>query len=172
MLRLVEISNDYIKEIEEFKKEVLEYDYDNEDQFAGCMGLKGASTIEDWVSLCINRKNGKTNSVPSTVYLAIKDNELVGIIDLRHHINHPVLSSWGGHSGYTVRPSKRGLGYAKEMLHLLLIEAKKMNILDLLITCSVSNLRSEAVIKYNGGIYESTINVDGEDIKRYWIHIG
>lgn len=171
MLKLVEISNEYIKEIEEFKKEVLEYDKDNEDQFAGCLGLREAKTIEDWVALCINRKNGLTKSVPSTVYLAIDNNELVGIIDLRHHINHPILSTWGGHSGYSVRPTKRGLGYAKEMLRLLLIKAKEMNITDFLITCSVNNLASEAVIKANGGIYETTLEVDTDHIKRYWIHL-
>ena len=103
--------------------------------------------------------------------MGIDNNELVGIIDLRHHINHPILSTWGGHSGYSVRPTKRGWGYAKEMLRLLLIKAKEMNITDFLITCSVNNLASEAVIKANGGIYETALEVDTDHIKRYWIHL-
>ena len=41
------------------------------------------------------------------------------IIELLDHINHPILRTWGGHSGYTVRPSERGHGYAKEMLRQL-----------------------------------------------------
>ena len=40
------------------------------------------------------------------------DNRVVGIIDLRHHIDHPIRSLWGGHIGYTVRPSERGNGNA------------------------------------------------------------
>ena len=41
------------------------------------------------------------------------DNKIVGMIDLRHHINHPILSVWGGHIGYSVRPTERRKGYAK-----------------------------------------------------------
>ena len=171
MLKLVEISDEYVLDIEKFKEEVLTYDKNNEDQFAGCMGLCEAKTVKDWVKLCIDRKNGLTASVPSTVYLAYDIDELVGIIDLRHHINHPILGTWGGHSGYTIRPSKRGNGYGKEMLHLLLDKAKEKKIFDLLVTCSNSNKASENIIVFNGGIYDSTIKVDNDYIKRYWIHL-
>ncbi len=41
----------------------------------------------------------------------ILDNRVVGAIDLRHHIDHPILGTWGGHCGYSVRPSERRKGY-------------------------------------------------------------
>ena len=42
-------------------------------------------------------------SVTSNTYLAVRqsDNRIVGVIDLRHHINHPILGLWGGHIGYS-----------------------------------------------------------------------
>jgi len=106
------------------------------------------------------------------VFRAYKnDNRLVGIIDLRHHINHPILGTWGGHCGYTVRPSERGNNYAKEILRLNLSNAKELGIEKLLITCHADNMASERTIITNGGIHEKTIVVDGTEIKRYWITV-
>jgi len=111
--------------------------------------------------------------VPSHTYMAVRkeDNKVVGIIDLRHHINHPILGSWGGHCGYSVRPSERGKGYAKEMLRLNKRNAKALGIPKLLITCDEKNIASEKTIISNGGVYEKTIEVDGTKMKRYWIII-
>ena len=111
--------------------------------------------------------------VPSTTYLAIRqsDNRIVGIIDLRHHINHPILGSWGGHCGYSVRPSERGKGYAKEMLRLNIQNAKALGIEKLLVTCDADNIASEKTILGNGGVFESTIQVEGTEMKRYWITV-
>ena len=116
----------------QFKKEVLLYDKNHADQFAGCMGLRDCGTEKEWINLCNLRKRAETceqarTTVPSTTYFAIResDNRLVGVIDLRHHIDHPILGTWGGHCGYSVRPSERGKGYAKEMLRLNIQNAKK-----------------------------------------------
>ncbi|EPZ58951.1 putative acetyltransferase [[Clostridium] sordellii ATCC 9714] len=48
--------------------------------------------------------------VTSNTYIAVRltDNKIVGVIDFRHNIdNHPILSVWGGHIGYSVRPCER-----------------------------------------------------------------
>jgi predicted acetyltransferase len=107
------------------------------------------------------------------MYLAVRksDNRIVGVIDLRHHIKHPILETWGGHCGFSVRPSERGKGYAKEMLRLNIENAKILGIEKLLITCDVENIASEKTILANGGVYEETIEVDGCEIKRYWINV-
>ena len=135
-------------------------------------------SAEEWIKICELRKSVNTcgevgTTVPSHTYLAVRksDDKIVGVIDLRHQINHPILGTWGGHCGYSVRPSERGKGYAKEMLRLNIKNAKSMGIEKLLITCDVNNNASERTILDNGGVYEETINVDGRKMKRYWITV-
>ena len=118
MLFLIEANEQYTDELEQFKNEVLICDKDDENQFAGCMGLRNCSAAKEWIDICNLRKKAETceragAEVPSTTYFAVResDNRLVGVIDLRHHIDHPILGTWGGHCGYTVRPSERGKGY-------------------------------------------------------------
>lgn len=75
----------------------------------------------------------------------------IGVIDLRHHINHPVLSVWGGHFGYSVRPDERRKGYAKEMLRLNLQNCRSYGLSKVMITCDCDNTASEKTIIANGG---------------------
>lgn len=175
-LRLVEPTEAYANDIWAFRQEILDCDVDNEDQFAGCLSLDSCSSAEEWIKICKLRKNEETCNdtgvtVPSNIFLAVRisDKRIVGIIDLRHHINHPILGTWGGHCGYSVRPSERGKGYAKEMLRLNIRNAMALDIPKLLVTCNATNKASEKTILANGGVFEKTIDVDGSQVKRYWI---
>lgn len=175
---LIEPHKKYADDVWEFRQEILECDVENESQFAGCLSLDVSKSAEEWIKICELRKCEKTcgevgATVPSHMYLAVRrrDDRVVGVIDLRHHINHPILGTWGGHCGYSVRPSERGKGYAKEMLRLNMQNAKLMGIEKLLITCDFKNEASEKTIIANGGVYEITIDVDGCKIKRYWIAV-
>ena len=143
-IELIEPQKKYVNDIWEFRQEILECDVENENQFAGCMSLDVSNSAEEWIKICELRKSEETcgevgTTVPSHMYLAVRrrDDKVVGVIDLRHHINHPVLGTWGGHCGYSVRPSERGKGYAKEMLRLNIQNAKSMGIDKLLVTCDV-----------------------------------
>ena len=178
-IELVEVQEKYADEIWSFRQEILECDAESEDQFAGCLSLDVSKSAEEWIRICQLRKSKETceqtgTAVPSHIYLAVRrhDDKVVGVIDLRHHINHPILGTWGGHCGYSVRPSERGKGYAKEMLRLNLQNAKAMGIEKLLVTCNVENEASERTILANGGVFEKTIDVDGDKMKRYWITVG
>ena len=177
-IELIELNIKYAKQVWQFRREVFEHDSDDGNRFAGCMSIESASSAEEWIKMCQMRKNEATCKqtgvdVPSTTYFAVRksDNRLVGVIDLRHHINHPILGTWGGHCGYTVRPSERGRGYAKEMLRLNLQNAKAHGIDKVLVSCYPSNKASEKVIRANGGVYEETVVVDGIRIQRFWIDI-
>ena len=174
-LRLTAPAAEYADDIRSFRQEVLECDT-GEDLFAGCLSLDDCASAEEWIELCRLRKAEDTCEqtgvqVPSDTYLAvrIRDNRVVGVIDLRHHIDHPILGTWGGHCGYTVRPSERGKGYAKQMLQLNLQNAEDLGIERFLVTCNEQNAASERVILANGGVYENTLCVDGSNIRRYWI---
>ena len=57
------------------------------------------------------------------------------------------------------------------MLRLNIQNAENMGIEKLLVTCYPDNKASEKVILANGGIYEKTVVVDGQEIKRYWIDV-
>lgn len=177
-IRLIAANTDYAEDIWAFREEILEKDADNEDQFAGCLSLDTSRSAEEWIRICDLRKSETTcrevgTEVPSDMYLAVResDNRVVGIIDLRHHINHPILGTWAGHCGYSVRPSERGHGYAKEMLRLNIQNAKALGIDKMLVTCNADNTASEKTIIANGGVFEKNIDVDGTIMKRYWITV-
>ncbi len=178
IIELIEPDIAYAEDIWDFRKEITESDDTDEDKFAGCSGLDECESAGEWVKKCKLRKNEETCksvgvNVPSNTYLAVRkeDNRVIGIVDLRHHINHPILGTWGGHCGYSVRPSERRKGYAKGMLKLNLQKAKDLGISKFLVTCEETNIASEKTIISNGGIYENTIEVDGTKIKRFWIDI-
>lgn len=110
---------------------------------------------------------------PHTLYLAINDNnEIVGAIGIRWK-QVPVLMTFGGLIGYSIRPSQRGNGYASDMLKLALNKFKSTNMEKILITCKDFNIASKKVIEKNGGIFENTYinDNDGYTYLRYWIII-
>ncbi|MFR8104083.1 MAG: GNAT family N-acetyltransferase [Clostridia bacterium] len=110
---------------------------------------------------------------PHTLYLAInKSNEIVGAVGIRWK-QVPILMTFGGLIGYSIRPSQRGKGYANEMLKLALNKFRNTNINNILITCKDFNIASKKVIEKNGGIFENTYknNEDGYNYLRYWIKI-
>lgn len=109
---------------------------------------------------------------PHILYLAIDNNEIVGAIGIRWK-QVAVLMNYGGLIGYSIRPTKRGKGYASEMLKLALDKLKRRNIENVLITCKDFNIASKKVIEKNGGILENTYNNidDGYTYLRYWIKI-
>ena len=92
--------------------------------------------------------------------------QALGFLNFRLRLNDYLLEN-AGHIGYSIRPSERGKGYAKEALRQGLQVAKEKNIKKALVTCSVGNFASRAVIVSNGGVFEDVRN----GVERYWIDL-
>jgi predicted acetyltransferase len=83
------------------------------------------------------------------------------------------LLKQNGHIGYFIRPSKRKMGYGKKILQLGLLEAKKMGLPKVLITCDEDHFASQKIIEANGAILENIIETENGKPKtrRYWINL-
>lgn len=171
-LRLEALSMRYADQVWSYRDELFATTDAN--RFAGCAGLDKAQSMQVWYESVMRSASSETcpqHLVPKTLYLAIResDNRLVGMIDLRHHIEHPILQRWGGHIGYNIRPADRRKGYGKEMLRLCLEKARELGLTRVLITCREGNIASEKIILANGGVYESTVDTENGPIRRFWI---
>ena len=94
----------------------------------------------------------------------ISDGTFCGTINLRHLPGTEALPpEVHGHIGYSVVPWKRGRGYAKEALRLLLpIAARVTGLPRVSLTCDTENRASRAVIEANGGILDGDGPYDGK----------
>ena len=129
-----------------------------------------AFVYEDWLESNRNMEMGlgiPEGWVPAVQLVAFaRDGQSVGFLNLRLRLSAYLLEE-GGHIGYSIRPSERGKGYAKEALHQGLQVAKEKNIHRALVTCSTENPASRAVILANGGQLEDVRN----GTERYWIEV-
>ena len=73
----------------------------------------------------------------------------IGEISIRHNLN-AALEKYGGHIGYGIRFSEWNKGFGTLMLKLALIEAKKIGLSKVLVTCDDSNAASARVMEKNG----------------------
>lgn len=125
---------------------------------------------EEWLETNMQKELGinlPENRVPSIQLVSFDDvGRALGFLNLRLRLNEGLLN-YAGHIGYSIRPSEKGKGYAKETLCQGLQVAKEKNIKKALVTCSVNNPASRAVILANGGLLE-----DGRNgVERYWIEV-
>ncbi|MBE5800844.1 MAG: GNAT family N-acetyltransferase [Clostridiales bacterium] len=171
-IRLIVPDESCAEQIWEYRARFMETQEDS----GGCGSLLECASVEEWLKSTRASNDPATCSpdrVPSDHYLAVRtaDNKLVGMIDLRHHIDHPILGTWGGHIGYSVHPDERRKGYATRMLQLNLENARKMGLQRVMVTCDDGNIASEKTILKNGGVYEKDVLVDGRIVKRFWIEL-
>lgn len=168
MIKLIKPSADYAGEIMAFRSEIGSH-------VPRGSNLEDFDNAADWIAQVEELSREETcpeNFVPADVFIAVnEDNRIVEMIDCRHHINHPRLSEYSGHIGYSVRPSERRRGYAKEILRQALGFYRERGVDKVLITCEEGNIGSERTILANGGIFERE-TLDGERVmKRFWINL-
>lgn len=127
-------------------------------------------SYEEWLNSNQDKEMGinlPENRVPSIQLVSFDDvGRALEFLNLRLRLNERLLN-YAGNIGYSIRPSERGKGYAKETLRQGLQVAKEKNIKKALVTCSVNNPASRAVILANGGLLEDVRN----GVERYWIEV-
>jgi predicted acetyltransferase len=80
-----------------------------------------------------------------------------------------------GHIGYAVVPWKRGRGYAKRALALMLVEARCVGLPFVQVTSNLDNAASQAVICANGGRlverFREPVALGGQEALRFHIDL-
>ena len=170
----LERKNEALEYIEEF------YKYDSQIHGTGSLDreLKKGKTYEEWLSNNIKLHDEnyalEKGLVSSYTYFLIRedDNKLIGMIDLRLGLND-YLRNFGGHIGYSIRPTERKKGYNKINLYLVLQEAQRYNLDKVLITCADSNDGSRKTILSLGGKFEKSNfdESDNETMELYSINV-
>jgi predicted acetyltransferase len=113
----------------------------------------------------------RTGKVPQTDFFLLHNRTtIVGRSAVRHWLT-PSLKNIGGHIGYRIRPTERRKGYGTLLLALTLLEARKLGLERVLLTCDSDNIGSRKIIERNGGklASESPTRPEGIVVARYWI---
>jgi len=104
------------------------------------------------------------------------DGEMCGTIGFRWQPGTSALPSHVlGHIGYSIVPWKRGLGYAKRALELMLDDARGEGLDYVELTCDAINVASQRVITANGGEvverFRKPAHFGGHDSLRFRIRL-
>lgn len=164
---------EYADRIAAYRQEFLEAG----SSMDGCGPLRRYEDMDAYIQFCRDMENPETvpeGLVPATQFLFVRkeDHALIGMIQVRHSFNE-FLEKYAGNIGYSIRPSQRRKGYAKEMLRLTLPFCREIGLRKVLISCIDGNIGSEKTILANGGVYESTVYEPAGDrnLKRFWIDL-
>jgi len=162
--------NSFLEAAEEFQNDSLKINISSSIE-----KVRSNSDFNIYIETKLNRSKGLNlpeGYVPATDFWLIDNGEYIGSVSIRHRLSKGLLEI-GGHIGYTIRPSKRKMGYGTNILRLALIEAKKLGIDKALVTCDKTNIGSSRIIEKNNGILENEVvqSNDKPSKLRYWITI-
>ena len=167
------VNKEHYQSIYEYRKEFL----DSNSKFDGCSDLNKYEDIEKW------DLNNKLFEDESTVppgysigfqYLYMDNDEVIGMVNFRPKAeSHPYLLQYGGHIGYSIKPSRRKQGLGTKMLKDFLPVAKEYGLQRVMISCMEYNDASRKIITNNGGILENKVVYppEGVMLERYWISL-
>ena len=79
--------------------------------------------------------------VTTSTFWLIDNNEVVGVVRVRYQD-----VGTDGHIGYDIAPDYRKKGYGTQILKLALVEAEKIGIKEVMVTCNIDNSFSRKII--------------------------
>ena len=126
----------------------------NENGFANAVHGMDYAEFPGWLQRQDEMARGEglaDGMVPFVIYWLMDGNEPIGIGRLRLHLTD-ALRHIGGSIGYAIDPLRRCRGCGKALLNLMLEEARRRNIEELLITIYPDNAASRRVAESCGGI--------------------
>jgi|GEM_PF-393209 predicted acetyltransferase len=128
--------------------------------------------------------NRPNNWYADYILWLVQEDEYLGQLSIRPDLCTAYLITYGGHIGYSIRPSKRQQGLGKKILQLGLQESRRLGLKKILVTCDSDNLASKKIIEHNGGRFERSMKMDAKSFKsegrkprdeiaklRYWIDL-
>ena len=150
-LKLVKPSKEQEREAIDYIKEFYTY----HSEINGVGGLsRYLDRYEKWLDKLEEDRNRIPNEekVPSETYFLVResDQKIVGMINIRLALNEK-LKEFGGHIGYSIRPTERGKGYNKINLYLGLLCCQQHGIEQVLMDCDKDNLASAKTMQALGG---------------------
>lgn len=141
------------------KNEAIEYInefYEYKSDINGTGGLQRfLDNYEGWLEKLEEdyKREPNEEKVPARTYFLIRsnDNKIIGMINIRLALNER-LKKYGGHIGYSIRPTERGKGYNKINLYLGLKICKEYGIEKVLMDADKENPASWKTMESLGGI--------------------
>ncbi|MCB9983273.1 MAG: GNAT family N-acetyltransferase [Rhodospirillales bacterium] len=108
--------------------------------------------------------------VPETVLWLVKEDKYIGTFLIRQRLNWH-LEKWGGHISFVIRPSMRGKGFGKKILHKGMPYSSHLGIDRALITIDPKNKEAIRIVEFCGGeLEDETQKTDKFPSRlRYWL---
>ncbi|HOO81155.1 MAG TPA: GNAT family N-acetyltransferase [Alphaproteobacteria bacterium] len=109
--------------------------------------------------------------VPETILWLVKEDKYIGTFNIRQRLNWH-LEKWGGHINFVIRPSMRGKGFGKKILHKGMPYVSYLGIDRALITLNPRNKEGIRIVEFCGGEFEDeTPETDKFPSRlRYWLN--
>lgn len=163
------------------KEDAIDYIQEFHQYHSAINGVGGLDRyIEDYADWLEKLKKDATRipnekKVPAKTYFLVRQNDckIVGMINIRLTLNEH-LKKFGGHIGYSIRPTERGKGYNKINLYLGLKICQSHGISKVLMDADTNNPASWKTMEALGGVFVREYYDDEEAhcyVKDYEINV-